>query len=298
MDRRTGIEAINAGTQAEAAALILPFIERSPEVAARAARRRPFADAAAFAAALRAALMELDAPALLALFRGHPELAPAEPDAMTSASQSEQGRLGLTDPAAPAAARLAELNRRYRDRFGFPFIVALHRHADLDGVLASFERRLAAPAPDEIAAAREEIASVCRARVLAAFGEAPANAPRAGSGGVSIHAVDVASGRPAEGLAVRLIRLAPGDPTVLAEGLCGRTGLFDHPTVQGDGIEAGRYAAEFEVGAYFRARGGESADAGFLETVRYDFGLPEPAQHYHLPFKFTAWGFSLFRGGL
>ncbi|SFH84544.1 2-oxo-4-hydroxy-4-carboxy-5-ureidoimidazoline decarboxylase [Albimonas pacifica] len=294
MTATEALEAINAGDADEAAARILPFIERSPEVAARAARRRPFADAAAFAAALRAALMELDEPALLALYRGHPELAPPEPGAMTEASQSEQGRLGLTDPQAPAAARLAELNRRYVERFGFPYIVALHRHAELAGVLADFERRLAAPRADEIATAREEIASVCRARVLSAFAPgAPAQA-----GGVSIHAVDVASGRPAEGLAVRLIRLAPGGPAVLAEGTCGRSGLFDHPTVTGEGIEAGRYAAEFEVGAYCRARGGEAADAGFLETVRYDFAVPEPAQHYHLPFKFTAWGYSLFRGGL
>ncbi|MDF2235141.1 2-oxo-4-hydroxy-4-carboxy-5-ureidoimidazoline decarboxylase [Albimonas sp. CAU 1670] len=289
------LDAINGADDRAAQALLLPFIERSPEVAARAARRRPFADAPALAAALRAALFELTEAETLELFRGHPELAPPAPDEMTPASQTEQGRLGLTDPAAPVAARLAELNRRYRARFGFPYIVALHRHADLESVLANFERRLDAAREDEIAAAREEIASVCRARVLAA-----SEAPAAGSnaGGVSIHAVDVASGRPAEGLEVRLIRVAPGDPAVLAEGRCGQTGLFDHPTVQGEGIEAGRYLAEFEVGAYFRARGGESADAGFLETVRYDFGVPEPAQHYHLPFKFTAWGYSLFRGGL
>lgn len=120
------------------------------------------------------------------------------------------------------------------------------------------------------------------------------------AGGVSIHAVDVASGRPAEGLHVRLLREADagadGPPDLLAEGRCGPTGLFDHPTVRGDGITAGRYVAEFAIGDFYAARDG--AAAGFLETAVFRFAVTEIRQHYHLPLKFTAWGYSLFRGGL
>ena len=35
----------------------------------------------------------------------------------------------------------------------------------------------------------------------------------------------------------------------------------------------------------------------FLDVVTYAFGIADPAQHYHLPFKLTPWGYSLFRGG-
>jgi 5-hydroxyisourate hydrolase len=35
----------------------------------------------------------------------------------------------------------------------------------------------------------------------------------------------------------------------------------------------------------------------FLGAVRFDFGIADPAQHYHLPFKCTPWGYSCFRGG-
>ena len=31
--------------------------------------------------------------------------------------------------------------------------------------------------------------------------------------------------------------------------------------------------------------------------VPFRFLVRNVAEHYHLPFKFTAWGFSLFRGG-
>ncbi len=118
------------------------------------------------------------------------------------------------------------------------------------------------------------------------------------AGGISIHAVDVSSGRPAEGLAVRLIRLDGDIARLLAAGTCGESGLFDHPTVQGDGITEGTYVAEFDVGAYFAGKAPDPGALPFLDTVKYHFGVANARKHYHLPFKFTAWGYSLFRGGL
>jgi 5-hydroxyisourate hydrolase len=118
------------------------------------------------------------------------------------------------------------------------------------------------------------------------------------AGGISIHAVDVASGRPAEGLAVRLLRQSPDGDDLLASGTCGATGLFDHPTVRGEGITEGLYVAEFAVGEFYRRTGDDRPQPGFLDVVRYHFGVADSRQHYHLPFKFTAWGYSLFRGGL
>jgi tripartite-type tricarboxylate transporter receptor subunit TctC len=35
----------------------------------------------------------------------------------------------------------------------------------------------------------------------------------------------------------------------------------------------------------------------FLDVVSYRFGIADPKQHYHLPFKCTPWGYSCFRGG-
>lgn len=116
------------------------------------------------------------------------------------------------------------------------------------------------------------------------------------AGGISIHAVDVASGRPAERLTVRLLRLEPAGERLLAEGRCGPTGLFDHPTVRGEGIVAGRYVAEFDVGEFYS--GDSGPDPAFLETIKFTFCVTDAAQHLHLPFKFTPWGCSLFRGGL
>lgn len=117
---------------------------------------------------------------------------------------------------------------------------------------------------------------------------------------MSIHCVDVATGRVAAGLRVAVTRLGPdGEPEgePLAEGEIGTNGLLTHPALMSDAITAGGYEVRFKVGDFYRAQGTATASPGFLEVVPYRFHIADTAQHYHLPFKFTAWGFSLFRGG-
>jgi 5-hydroxyisourate hydrolase len=121
-------------------------------------------------------------------------------------------------------------------------------------------------------------------------------------GGISIHCVDVAQGRVAAGLRVSLYRLGDdGQPLQppLAEGAVGADGSLRHPGLGGDRIGPGGYEVVFEVGTYCRAQaaGATLPSPCFLERVPYRFHIADAAQHYHLPFKFTAWGFSLFRGG-
>lgn len=119
-------------------------------------------------------------------------------------------------------------------------------------------------------------------------------------GGLSIHCVDVAAGRVATGLRVRVRRLGPdGEPegALLAEGIIGPNGLLSHPVLMSEAIGPGGYEVRFDVGDFYRAQGTVTPSPGFLEVVPYRFHIADASQHYHLPFKFTAWGFSLFRGG-
>ncbi len=115
------------------------------------------------------------------------------------------------------------------------------------------------------------------------------------AGGISIHCVDVANGRVAAGLHVSLRRL--GDAAVLAEGRIGSNGLLEHPALMSEAITSGGYEVIFAVGDFYRSLGGGVPQPAFLEMVPYQFHIADSRQHYHLPFKFTAWGFSLFRGG-
>ncbi|MEP2471973.1 MAG: hydroxyisourate hydrolase [Paracoccaceae bacterium] len=115
-------------------------------------------------------------------------------------------------------------------------------------------------------------------------------------GGISIHAVDVSRGVPAAGLAVKLMLVEPSRKLV-AEGVCTDTGHFEHPVAKGVGVTRGLYEVEFDVGAYFRNAEIQIPDPSFLDVAVFRFGIDAVKEHFHLPFKFTPWGFSLFRGG-
>jgi 5-hydroxyisourate hydrolase len=114
------------------------------------------------------------------------------------------------------------------------------------------------------------------------------------AGGISLHAVDVARGVPAQGMVVELWLRAP-TPHLVAQGRLGDNGQLDHPSVRGDGVVEGEYEALFHVGDYLRAHGGPQASP-FLEVLPFRFQVRDVAQHVHLPLKFTAWGCALFRG--
>lgn len=121
-------------------------------------------------------------------------------------------------------------------------------------------------------------------------------APTQQSGGISIHAVDVANGTPAVGLKVRLRRLSP-QPTEIAQGACATNGLLIDPVADGQGVVRGTYEVQFDVGDYYRQLGATLPDPSFVDVAVFRFGIGNASEHFHLPFKFTPWGFSLFRGG-
>ncbi|WP_424934380.1 2-oxo-4-hydroxy-4-carboxy-5-ureidoimidazoline decarboxylase [Amaricoccus macauensis] len=168
MSHHSGIETINLADDAGAIRLILPLIERSRDIAAVVAAGRPFADPLDLADRIADAVNSLEEPSAVALFRRHPELAPPDPAEMTDASQTEQGRLGLNSNEA-AKIDLARLNRLYSDKFGFPFILALHEHENISSVLTAFHERLGRERTAEIDENRKQICSVSRARVMRAF---------------------------------------------------------------------------------------------------------------------------------
>jgi 5-hydroxyisourate hydrolase len=115
--------------------------------------------------------------------------------------------------------------------------------------------------------------------------------------GISIHAVDVARGVVASGMRVELFSVSENERRLIAGGLLSAAGTLDESKLKGT-FPAGSYEAVFHVAAYYRDGSDLSLPAvPFLDVVTYRFGIADPQQHYHLPFKFTPWGYSCFRGG-
>ena len=110
--------------------------------------------------------------------------------------------------------------------------------------------------------------------------------------GISIHAVDVSRGVVAAGMRVELLR----DGQLIAGGVASPQGLLEEAALR-ETFAPSVYAARFHVGDWYREQGVALPAVPFLQVVTYAFGISDPAQHYHLPFKFTPWGYSCFRGG-
>jgi 2-oxo-4-hydroxy-4-carboxy-5-ureidoimidazoline decarboxylase len=141
--------------------------EHSPWVAERAWARRPFASIDALHAAMLAAVRAAGTDEQLGLIRAHPELAGREAaeGTLTADSTSEQGRLGFTALSRAEIERVERANHAYREKFGFPCIVALRLHATRESVIAEMEHRADNGRTAEIAAALEQIGHITRGRL-------------------------------------------------------------------------------------------------------------------------------------
>jgi 2-oxo-4-hydroxy-4-carboxy-5-ureidoimidazoline decarboxylase len=141
--------------------------EHSPWVAQRAWTKKPFRSVDALHQAMMQAVSQAKKEEQLALLRAHPELAGAEAKegSLTVDSSSEQGRLGFTRLAREELDRTSTLNRKYRERHGFPCIVALRLHASRESVMAEMERRIENDSNTEIKNALEQIGHITHGRL-------------------------------------------------------------------------------------------------------------------------------------
>lgn len=115
-------------------------------------------------------------------------------------------------------------------------------------------------------------------------------------GRLSTHVLDTTRGTPASHLTVELWRREGGQWTLLKSVQTNADGRTHAPLLEGDALKQGEYRLLFHVGAYFRAMGITLPDPPFLDTVPLEFGIADPAGHYHVPLLCTPWSYSTYRG--
>jgi 5-hydroxyisourate hydrolase len=118
--------------------------------------------------------------------------------------------------------------------------------------------------------------------------------------GISTHVLDVARGRPAAGIPVRLERLA----TAVGSG-----GAAERPEVvvsartdqdgrarlaQGADTQPGTYRLVFDTGAYLDAD--PSGEPPFFPEVAVTFTVTGTDRGYHVPLLLSPYGYSTYRG--
>ena len=299
---------LNAMPAADFVAHLGEVFEHSPWVARRAAVGRPFSSVGVLHDVMAAAVRAAGPEAQDTLIRAHPDLAgkAARAGDLTKASTGEQASAGLDQLTDEEYERFDRLNRTYRDKFGFPFIIAV-KGLDKTAILTAFERRIAHDEETERRTALEQIARIARIRLGALVhddglpGEpAPAEEkPReeAAMGRLTTHVLDTAHGVPAAGLKIHLIRIEGGlKQHPLKTVITNADGRCDDPLLEGDALTAGLYELLFEVGAYFRERGLLLPEPVFLDEIPIRFAIADPGAHYHVPLLVSPWSYSTYRG--
>jgi len=166
------LEALNRASAHELERALGGIFEHSPWIAARAAGARPFASVEALHAAMVAVVRRASREEQLALLRAHPDLAgrAARAGALTPASASEQSSAGLDRLDDDEYERFGRLNAAYREKFGFPFIIAVRRH-DKHQILAAFEARLGNTEAQEVETALGQVFEIARLRLAGLIAE-------------------------------------------------------------------------------------------------------------------------------
>ena len=166
MAGRLTIAELNALDTDAFTARLAHVFEHAPWVARRAAAGRPFAGRDGLHRAMVAAIAEAGEAEQLALLRGHPDLAGKAAIAgdLTADSKREQQGAGLDRLTAAEYERFHALNGTYKERFGFPFILAV-KGKTKDDILALFAARAGNARAVELRTALEQVGRIAGFRL-------------------------------------------------------------------------------------------------------------------------------------
>jgi 2-oxo-4-hydroxy-4-carboxy-5-ureidoimidazoline decarboxylase len=160
--RSISLAALNGMSDDDFVGALSGIFEHSPWIPAACLARRPFGSVEALHQRMVEIVQAAPGDAKSRLLKAHPELAAKTTGAtaLTAESTAEQASLGLDRLADDESERFESLNRRYRDSFGFPFIIAVRGQRDRQAILRAIETRLGNTQAGEIDAAIAEVAKI------------------------------------------------------------------------------------------------------------------------------------------
>ena len=109
---------------------------------------------------------------------------------------------------------------------------------------------------------------------------------------ITTHVLDLKSGLPARGVAVRLEIQGQGRWTALGDRVTDEDGRVRDFIAPGARVDSGLYRLTFRTGEYFDAQG----TPAFHPEVVVSFEITDPARHHHLPLLISPFGYTTYRG--
>ena len=161
-NNRYTLAKLNQMSQEEFVAFLGEIWEETPEIAEKTWHSRPFTDLESLYQSMVAVVEKMSDREQLALIKAHPDL--GSKTKMAEASVQEQAGVGLDRLSALEYQRFQSLNQAYKDKFGFPFIIAVKYHTK-ESILEAFETRLINSLEQEKQQALIEISKIAQLRL-------------------------------------------------------------------------------------------------------------------------------------
>ena len=156
------LAALNQMSQDEFTHALGAVFEETPAIARQAWHSRPFNSINELHKAMVEVVRSLSPDDQLALIQAHPDL--GSRTKMADASVKEQAGAGLDQLSPEEYERIQQLNQNYKDKFDFPFIVAVKDHTK-DSIFENFSKRLTHDIATEQETALTEIFKIAQFRL-------------------------------------------------------------------------------------------------------------------------------------
>jgi len=140
--------------------------EHSPWIPRQTYTCRPFESVDALHKSMVDVVTNASTKAQVKLLCAHPELAgkEAQEGELTSSSSDEQSSAGLNALSSVEMNHVSKLNSDYREKFGFPFIIAVRNHTR-QSIIAEWQKRLTHDNETELRACLEQVYIIGRIRL-------------------------------------------------------------------------------------------------------------------------------------
>ena len=162
MPKQMTLQEINTLDQERFVMAFGSLFEGPPWIVRQAWHARPFNSLTHLHEALCTVMYHAPVEQQVVVIQAHPDLVgqAALAGTLTPESTSEQASVGLDRLSPEEIATFTQLNKTYRDRFGFPFVICV-RENKKESILAGFATRLQNSRSREIETALDEIAKIC-----------------------------------------------------------------------------------------------------------------------------------------
>jgi 5-hydroxyisourate hydrolase/2-oxo-4-hydroxy-4-carboxy-5-ureidoimidazoline decarboxylase len=291
-------------------------VNGSRRFAAAMAAASPFATLAdAILAARRIWLNEVDVNGWLEAFAAHPAIGTTSPSVAKWCKEEQSAALSTATDST--AQELAEWNGKYREKFGFVFMICASGRTTPE-VLAELKRRYVNRPIIELEAAAQEELKITELRLAKLFSSEPTvpftrtesptiNSDKAAGSSnrtrppITTHVLDVARGLPASGIEVQLEVWKDASTPSFDNKDRSRWATIGSSVTNNDGrsgqlmdivdnVAPGFYRISFNTAKY--------APSGFFPYVSIIFEIKanQTAEHFHVPLLHSPFSFTTYRG--